>query len=617
MQNNDVKFIEFNRRPTPQPIERKQGNGDDKPTYWGEDNLYPNFLLQLYGEVPLHQSITTSKVDYLIGDGLVTKSDGKLAKFDISISDSLEEIVQKITFDYVIFNFFAVEVQYNLLNKPFRFNHIPAHFIRANKSKTKFWVCDDWQAKKQVLTYDRWIRGQNEDGKSKVFFYQGYVPSANNVYPEVKYKSAITSMVTEMLVNDFNKNSLEDGFSAAHIISFFKGIPTSDDARQFEKKFGERYSGVNGLKYIINYNNTEDKGVAVDSIASEDYASKLVEVNKKIETNILTAHQITSPIMFGIKTEGQLGGATEIETAYELFKNIYVKNNRNIIETGLNKLFSDAGIETVEFKDKTNLFTTSLDATTRQKVLTIDELRALDGKTALTNGEGLKLIGSTTSTTATSSLTKFTLSKTDERYKTGRILVEEDFESVKHLGTSKSDFSILDTAENFKSAALQFDDDKDIENYLMDNDLDGKTLTEIKAAIRKDLGIAITVADLEIKISKLTDAGIIESDVKDGKVNKIKSVDKGGRTVEVMYDYQVKVGYGAPLISTSRGFCVKLIENDRLYTREDIQTMSSIFGYDVFTHSGGWYTNPDTGNAENQCRHQWVMQRVIKKQANA
>jgi hypothetical protein len=611
---NDLQFINFTRKATPQPIEVKQGSGDSKHTLWGVDNLYPNFLLQLFGEVPLHQSIITSKVDYLIGDGIVTKADGRLANFDISITDNLEELVQKVAFDYVLFNFFAIEVQYNLLNKPFRFNHIPAHNIRANKSKTKFWVSDDWEAKKQILTYDRWIRGQNPDGKSKIFFYEGYVPSVNTVYPEPKYKAAITSMVTEILVNDFNKANLQDGFSPTHLISFFKGTPDSEGAREFERKFNQSYSGVNGLKYIINYNMVDGKPLEIDSIGGDDFSSKLVEVNKKNETNILTAHQVTSPILFGIRVEGQLGGATEVETSFELFKNIWVKNNRNIVESGLNKLFADAGFQQIEFKDKTTLFSASLDASTREKVLTIDELRAIDGKTAMPNGEGAKLIE--VNSTAISPVTKFTSSITDSKYTTGRILVESDFESVKHLGISKSDFSVLDSTEDFKAAELKFDDAADIEKYLTANKLDGRTLSEIKAAIRKDLGINVTTSELKTKINRLTDAGIIESEIVGDTINKIKPVKSGSKTVEVMYDYQVKPDYGDPLIPTSRGFCVKLINNDKLYTREDIQTMSSIFGYNVFVHSGGWYTNPDTGEAENQCRHQWVMQRVIKKDAN-
>lgn len=621
MDDNSLKFIEFARTLTPQPVEKRQGANDDRWVLWGIDNIYPNFLLKLFGEVPLHQSITTSKVDYLMGDGLVIKGQETKADFEISILDSLEELVQKLVFDYVLFNFFAVEVQYNVLNKPFRFNHVPAQYVRCNRSRTKFWVSEDWQLRTEVLSFDRWCPGRNEDGKTKLFFYSGYTPTVNNVYPDVKYKAGIVSMVTDMLVNDFNKNNLEDGFNPAHIISFFRGNPSPTEAREFEKKFADRYSGTSGLKYIINYNNPDtQKSVQIDTVDSGDFAEKLVELNKKVETNILTAHQVTSPLLFGIKTDGQLGGATEIETSYEMFKNLWVKNNRNIVESGLNKMFMDAGFPQIEFKDKTSLFTATLSPVTREKVLTIDELRAIDGRPPLPDGQGEKLLLLTTKTNendATNSSNTDTFDDENDLYKNGRTLKDEDFEHVKHLGKAKSDYHVLN-AQNFKKKALiNFDEDDDIENYLMKTDLNGKTLDEISDDIANDLNINISADDLRDKIESLTEAGIIESDVDDdGTVNSISPVDEtndDNRTIEVMYDYQVKPGYGATLIKTSRSFCKKLIDNDRLYTRDEIQTMSEIFGYDVFTHCGGWYNNPDTGEAEDQCRHQWVMQRVIRK----
>ena len=39
----------------------------------------------------------------------------------------------------------------------------------------------------------------------------------------------------------------------------------------------------------------------------------------QVEQTILTAHRITSPMILGIKTEGQLGGRSEILDSYQLF----------------------------------------------------------------------------------------------------------------------------------------------------------------------------------------------------------------------------------------------------------------------------------------------------------
>jgi len=628
VQSDENKFktsvINFSRSITPLPKELRQGTTDENFVRYGDDNLYPNFLLSLLAEVPLHRSIALSKANYILGDGIVIKETGKPADFDINPVDSFEEVVRKCVQDYIIFNTFILEIQYDVLNnKPLYFNHIPANYMRCNYAKTKFWICPDWQQKRSVLSYDRWIKGNNPDKKSKVFMFQGYVPSANNVYAEASYQPAITSMVSEILLQDFIKNNLEDGFSPSVILSFFKGTPTEEQIKTFERKLSTDYSGASGKKFLVNYNDMgSEKGLQVDNISSTDYSDKLDFARKANIEDILTAHQATSRILFGIENQegGSLGGnGQEIEKAYQLFKNIYVKDNRNIIESAFNKLLADAGLPAIEFKDKSNLLMTELSDATREKVLTIDELRSLDNRSPLPGGEGQKLLTITKPDTAPANFEAE--SEDTDKYKNGRILKAEDFDKIKHLGSHRANYTLLtkqefeaQSFEQFKKIDLQFDDDKDIENYLIKTPINGKSLSEIKAGIKKDLGISITTDDLSQRITTLTDANLITSKVTGDSVQSAPVKAVNPRTVEVLYEYKKRPEVaGKPLLKTSRDFCKQLIDFDRLYTRSEIQKMSEIFGYDVFQHAGGWWFNTATQQAENQCRHYWNKVRVIRK----
>ena len=47
-------------------------------------------------------------------------------------------------------------------------------------------------------------------------------------------------------------------------------------------------------------------------------------INDLVMQKILTAHRITSPMLLGIKTEGQLGGRTELIDANLLFMNLVI-----------------------------------------------------------------------------------------------------------------------------------------------------------------------------------------------------------------------------------------------------------------------------------------------------
>ena len=77
--------------------------------------------------------------------------------------------------------------------------------------------------------------------------------------------------------------------------------------------------------------------------------------------------------------------------------------------------------------------------------------------------------------------------------------------------------------------------------------------------------------------------------------------------VYVKYSYEVKPGLGPSIIETTRPFCAKLIELNRLYTRSEIESISQRLGYSVFDRSGGWW------GSKPQCRHEWKRNVVIKK----
>jgi hypothetical protein len=52
----------------------------------------------------------------------------------------------------------------------------------------------------------------------------------------------------------------------------------------------------------------------------------------------------------------------------------------------------------------------------------------------------------------------------------------------------------------------------------------------------------------------------------------------------------------------SRPFCKKLMELNRLYTRQDIEQISERLGYSVWDRKGG-----------DDCRHRWVSQIITRK----
>ncbi|MCX2474095.1 hypothetical protein OQZ33_07115 [Pedobacter sp. MC2016-05] len=604
--NTDLGLAIMNFAKEVTPIFKEIINKDsEKFTKWGDDNLYPNFLLKIYNQSAIHKGICNRKVQWIFDDGLVDKNGNDISTIKVNAIDTLGDFVTKAVTDYVIFNTFASEVVYSFAGTPVNYYHTPLHKIRPNNIKSKFFVAEWFSNAKNLVSFDRFVPFQNEDGLSKLFWSAPYTPSVNEIFAEVSYSGAITSIVTDILIDEFFQNNITNGFSAGHIISTFKGMASDEQLRLATKKLERAISGVDGVKFILDTNNQSDKGMEVKTIESPDYSGKLVEVLKKIERNIVAAHDGSSSLLFGIEKEGSLGNSSELENAYQIIKDNYVKKARIHIVSALNRLFSDNDSipQIGGFKDKEKLFSEPMADATKEKIYTINELRASVGLPKLADGD--KLLGSSAPVQSNFNSDKGELFQ----------LTEDDFEKVADKGENKEDFIILQeySAQNFtsqKQLELAFDADEDITNYIIEKDIADKPEAEIKAEIKKELGLDITKEDVSKLINRLKEGNIINDKNKTIKQPK----NEPERKVEVMYSYEKRPELdGAKIIKTSRAFCKKMCETPKLYSMTDIMTLSSIFGYSIMDYAGGFYRNPDTGKTTPFCRHYFKRVQVIRK----
>lgn len=622
MENKENEVIKFKKHVTPLPIEVAQNKGSDKIVHYGANNLYPNFLLDLFENSPMHNGIISDKLYYILGDGIVEKATGNKYNPMANSVDTLEELINKIVLDYIIFGFFGVEVVYNALGDAIEFIHVAANDIRSNRSSELFQVCNDWFGNsRNVLSFDRWKKGKNYEGKSTLFFYKKYTPSINKVYPKPEYSSAIKALETDLAIRDFHLNNIKNGFSVSSLITFYGATLQPEMKAQFQKKLEQAYSGEDGAKFIIDYVRDGATPANVQNISANDWDKAYELVRDCVQEDILAAHSMPA-ILYGQSQEGKMGGSgVEFETAYEKFKILYVKGKRNELESGLNKLFASAGYPELEFKDKSTFFSTRISEATKEKVLTIDELRAIDGLKPLANGQGNKLIADAVKPTEP---LQFSINTKEEAKSEYYQLTADDFDKVKHLGLTKADFELIsksEALENFSHLEMvlnRFDDDDVINKYLLETDLHGKSILEVRTEIKKAFDISISTADLGDRLQKLNTSGVISIKIGGGVIDqkplpqqpKLATKSTSKREVEVMYSYEgVKD-------DKNRAFCAKILETDRFYSRSDIQEMSSIFGYDIFKFRGGWYHNPNTGETTPFCRHRWHANQVMRKDNN-
>lgn len=606
--NNHInyKIENFSRFITPQPIEPKQSNAD-KHVNWGEDNLYPNFLIDIADKSSLHGSILNSKSNYIFGDGLIDKKSGEfLNEIQVNEDDSLSELIKKCINDLVYFNAFAVEVTFNQLGEPYNYYHVPLHHVRLNNSKTTYFVNKDWKnTPRTVLSYPKYFPKSNDTTEPKIFYFNSYNVSVNNTYPTPDYK-CIESAVTDMLVTTLFKNNVANGFSLTKVIKTFNGQVSEDQQRIITKKFRDIFSGADGENLLVEFNSPQGQAMEIDTIEADDYANKLVEVIKKTERNILSAHQATSSILFGVEKEGSLGNATELENAYQLFKNNYVKDKRIEIVNAFNKLFqADDRLPVIDLKDKERLFKPELDSATKEKIYTVNELRSEAGLEPLPDGN--KLLTTNQSFSADK--------KKDDEIESYSATIE-DFEKVKHLGTNKEEFIVIGKAKFSGCGHYHFASSyNSIEEYLLDNKIEGMTLDEIAIKIGNELNQNITKQEVQNAIELLKNAGLIsaKTNTANNIIHTAPSSINNANKIEVYYDYVKRdEADGNTIIPTTRHFCEAIINSNKYFSASDIMTISKALGYNVLEFTGGWWKNRKTGVVNKHCRHEWIPVRVFK-----
>jgi hypothetical protein len=208
-----------------------------------------------------------------------------------------------------------------------------------------------------------------------------------------------------------------------------------------------------------------------------------------------------------------------------------------------------------------------------------------------------------------------------------------DMALINSLGSLWQDYCIVKQTGRFASAEAA--EEAEMNFWRFDSDVAVLTATEqvIVDLLRKDpkitpemisrkLGILQEKVDATIKSlvkrnfisEEVNPTGIGDATVVSRVPSKNLPPPNKAKEITIKYSYEHRTDV-PPLVPGSKGsrpFCVKMEELHRLYTRKEIEKLSEIMGYDVWTHCGGWYHNPVTKENEDQCRHQWVGHVVVK-----
>jgi hypothetical protein len=547
---------------------------------FGADNLYPEFLIELFNKSPKHNAIVSSKASYISGVGTkvfgqntvdIAKAEAKIKA--INAYETLDEVKGKIAYDLELFNGYCLEVIWNKAKTAIaEIYHIPFKNVRKGL-EGEYVYCEDWTDRKAEQIHYQPFNTTTRESKS-LYYCQFYRPGQGE-YPLPDYIGALKYIEVDTEISNYYLNSIKNGFTAQTHIQLFKGIPTPEEARATARRFKENYQGTdNAGGLIIQYNDPQEKESVISNLQPSDFDKQFDLLNKTVQQEIFVAHKVNSPMLFGVRVEGQLGGRSEMIEAYEMFQQSYIEPRQQKIDDTLTYLFefiSPVRLETINKPpigvDYVALFTAGL--------LTQNEAR---------KELGFEEIEPTVAPVAMSSQNPFGWD--DER----------DVAVFMQYG---------EPAENFEP--MKFDFASAIESAILN------VLKENKGLQVGDI-VNITKLDPQVvvdTIAKLNDAKLIKG-YNQGLEVTPKGLDEISQLqteIVVRYKYEVAPGIsGGIIIPGSRDFCRQIAGSNRVYSRADIDAMSAQTGIDVWSRRGGWYHDPVRDVNVPQCRHIWQQQ---------
>ena len=600
-ETSNVLYIKFENHKVPEFKEVK----NKEYIYFGEDNNYPDYLIELYLRCAKHNAIINGKTNYIYGGGLVT--DDKTSTVNQKaitqkFISKLKPFINDMIKDFELFNSIAIEIIYDKLgNEIADFAYMPISKIRTNADESVYFYSNDWKQSKQTEEKTGFKELAPFDYENKVKGSQLYVFKLKspkngvdkNVYGIPNYIGATSAIETDIEISNFHLNNIKSGFSMGQIISFNNGVPPTEEAKkQIERQIKQKATGTDkagGL--VITFNASQDNAPTIQSFSPNDLDKQFIEIGKRVDQEIFTSHNIVSPVLFGVATEGALGQRNEMLDAYELFQSTYISIRQGILEDIINQFSSFFGIANYIYFKKSTPIKSLLPESIIQKVYDAYPVEQI-----------IDMMG---------------LPQIDNSYK---VVLSAEKKKCEHqwfdnIGIKASDCTILyerdyegqsdeDCIETFKKEKFA---EELLTNEKAIIDLLSKDVLTPSDSIAKVL--KISTAEVNDIITSLVERGYLSSGSEPTKKGEKASEDSKTDNIEVKYRYGWRAGFNATDKKNSRDFCVDLLNKDKLYSRSEIETLNNEQGLDVWESRGGWWNKG--GVSVPFCRHIWK-QTVIK-----
>lgn len=640
---------------------------------YGEENDYPQYLLNLYNKSAKHNAIINGKVNYTLAKGVKPKTPNDKAeawmKSVNNNGDTLMDLLDKSDRDKKIFGGYYWQI-IRRKDGQLSIYHVDFSKIRVGKDGKSFFYKKNWKdSKEEPIVYPAF--DNTPEQLTSIFCYKNYRPGMGE-YPLPEYIGCINYIETDIEISKFHLSAIKNGMMPSKLVEMFSGESITDEKKkEVENRWGKKFAGSeNAGRFIFATYTDQNKSLKITDLSSSELDKQFNILNDTVRQELFTGHGITSPSLFGVMEAGKLGDSSERREGYEIFINTYARPEQQQHEQVLNywstilELNAEWEFEPLDplgFNLSADKMAEVLPKTFLYQKLNVPEEYWNDAPAIGTGNPAEPIQPENDQAMVNDHLKNLTgrqqqqILRITKQYQQGKLNIEQAKLMLRSgFGLNDDDINVmLGINQNFSSV---YSDDDVVEMFskigepkdyyfvasskkiLFNSESEAAedenkfyraafaslsvSDAKILDLIKKDPKITpqviakalnVNTEWVEAKLATLTGKGILKSsDVSVGDDNIIeRQIVKDVQAPETVEIF-IKYSYEGPADSRNRPFCAKMMELNRFYTRAEIEQISARLGYSVFDRRGGFYQRKN-GTVTPYCRHHWKSNVVVKK----
>jgi len=321
---SNIQQIALSRYIPTEAIEKENRSG------WidyGNDNLYPQYLINLYYNSPIHNALTNSIAFMIEGQGTGT---------------ILDSALQGISFDLKLQGAFVAEVIWSMdFTRVVKINHLPFENCRLAYDKeeeeiTGIWYSKDWKNSRSKKGKPEFIPAFNpsqaQEQPRQVIYAHGMM-AGSSYYPKPDYFGALNYIELSHQMGMYHVNNILNGLFPSFIINFLNGIPQKEEREAIRREWEERLSGAsNAGKFLMTFNEDPARTPDIQAFPLSDADKQYQFLSEETAKQIMVGHRVVSPLIHGIRESNGFGSnKDEMLVGLEIFNNQVIKPYQRII----------------------------------------------------------------------------------------------------------------------------------------------------------------------------------------------------------------------------------------------------------------------------------------------